>query len=126
MKIEYSSVIAHPKSRLVALALSGLLAVSASFVLEGPAQAQIGVGIDIGVPPPPPRYEVVPVIPTGYIWVPGYWEWFHGTHVWRRGHLAEGRAGYRWAPDHWESRGDMHHYEPGRWERDPGYHEHGR
>jgi hypothetical protein len=87
-----------------------------------PALAQVGVSVDIGVPPPPPRYEAVPVVPAGYVWAPGYWEWFHGTHVWRRGHLVEERRGYAWAPDHWEARGSVHHFEPGHWERDPNYH----
>jgi hypothetical protein len=115
----------HTLGRVVSATIFwGALALGALGALApcAPASAQIGVAVDIGVPPPPPRYEPVPVVPVGYVWAPGYWEWVHGTHVWRRGHLVEARPGYRWAPDHWEERGGQHHFEPGRLERDPDYH----
>lgn len=117
-----------PRRRVPLLQQAVSTAVVATIVALGgvgfsaPAAAQVGVSIDIGVPPPPPRYEAVPVVPPGYVWAPGYWEWVHGTHVWRRGYLLAARPGYRWAPDHWEARGGQHHYEPGRWEPEPGYH----
>lgn len=96
--------------------------------VAAPASAGIDVQIGIGLPPPP-RVEVVPVAPVGYVWAPGYWDFFHGQYVWRRGHFIEGRPGYRWVPESWERRGEYHHFNEGHWDRDPNYHEdhdHGR
>jgi hypothetical protein len=86
-----------------------------------PAHAGVDVSIGIGVPPPP-RVEVVPAAPAGYVWAPGYWDFFQGQYVWRRGHFQQGRPGYRWVPETWERRGDVHHFNEGHWDRDPDYH----
>ena len=82
-----------------------------------PALAGIDVDINIG-PPPPPRVEMVPAVPDGYVWAPGYWEFFHGQYVWRRGHMIEHRRGYHWVPETWDRRGDHHHFEEGHWDHD--------
>ncbi|MGA2551748.1 MAG: hypothetical protein ABSF50_16490 [Burkholderiaceae bacterium] len=116
MKEDLSKSVAGIVRRAVpSLILGAVLAVGGLAVATSAWSAV--VGIDIDVAPPPPRYEPVPAVPPGYVWAPGYWEWVHGTHVWRRGHLVAGRPGYHWVPDHWEDRGGRHHYEPGRWER---------
>jgi len=52
------------------LSLSLLLAAA---VFAAPAYAQISVTINIA--PPAPQYEVVPAVPPGYVWAPGYWAW---------------------------------------------------
>jgi hypothetical protein len=50
--------------------------------------AQIGVSITVGVMPPPiPVYAQPPIREEGYLWVPGYWEFFNGA--------------YRWHPRYW-------------------------
>ena len=94
-----------------------------------PAFAGINVGIEIGIPPPPMRVEVVPPTPEGYVWAPGYWDYFQGQHVWRRGHFIEARPGYRWVPESWERHGDLHRFNQGHWDRDENYrgdrHDHG-
>jgi hypothetical protein len=126
MNNKFAPGVLRSSGRVLAPALvSVALAVGAVGFTET-ASAQVGVSVDIGVPPPPPRYEVVPAVPVGYIWAPGYWEWFHGTHVWRRGHMIEGRPGYRWSAERWEFRDGHHHFEPGRWENDPDFHGHRR
>ncbi len=119
MKLERKTL-ATPVKRLV-LQGAFLLAAGASV----PAFAGLDVNIDIGAPPAP-RVEAVPVAPAGYVWAPGFWEFFHGQYVWRRGHFIEGRPGYRWAPETWDRRGNAHHFEEGHWERDPNYHDHHR
>jgi hypothetical protein len=116
MKHELVQWMMSPLKRTAILgcfAVTGLLPIAAS--------AQVSINIDIGVPPPPPRVEEVPAVPVGYVWAPGYWEWFHGHHVWRRGHLVAGRPGYVWVADRWEPHGQTHHFVPGHWESDPGY-----
>ncbi len=102
------------------IGLIGALLVASS--VATPAFSQVSIGVEVGVPPPAPRVEVVPVAPSGYVWAPGFWEFFHGQYVWRRGHFVEGRPGYRWVPENWERRGEVHHFNAGHWDRDPNYH----
>ena len=115
MKADRSILTASLKR--VALQGSFLLAATLSI----PAFAGVDVRIDLGAPPPP-RVETIPVAPAGYVWAPGYWDFFQGHYIWRRGHFMEGRPGYRWAPEVWERRGEVHHFNEGHWERDPDYH----
>jgi len=99
--------------------LRTLLQAASTFAACASVPAFAGIDVDINIgPPPPPRYEAVPVAPAGYVWAPGYWEFFHGQYVWRRGHFNEARPGYRWVPETWERRGDHHHFEEGHWDRD--------
>jgi hypothetical protein len=103
--------------------ISALVALSSAAV---PALAAVNVNLEVGVAPPPPREEVIPTAPAGYVWAPGYWDYFQGQYVWRRGHFIEGSPGYRWVPDNWEHRGDVHHFNAGHWDHDPDYHGHPR
>ena len=110
MKLERTSP-TFAKRALLQAAL--LVAVGASV----PAFAGIDVELNVGAPPPP-RVEVVPAVPAGYVWAPGFWEYAHGQYVWRRGHMIEHRPGYHWVPETWDRRGDHHHFEEGHWDRD--------
>jgi len=80
------------------------------------AQAQVSWSITIG--PPQPIYEVVPMLPPGYVWAPGYWAWNHDRHIWVRGRTIVQRPGYRWEPDRWEQSGNGYYRQPGNWARD--------
>jgi hypothetical protein len=84
-----------------------------------PALAQVSISINIA--PPPPQYEVVPALPPGYVWAPGYWAWHGNQHVWVHGRSIVQRPGYRWEPDRWEQRDHGYYRQPGRWERDADY-----
>ena len=95
------------------LSLSFLLLASASAL---PAFAQ--VYLNIGIAPPALQYEVLPNIPRGYVWVPGYWAWHNDRYVWIRGRTVVQRAGYVWAPDRWEQRNQSYYRNPGHWQRD--------
>ena len=97
--------------------LALLLATSASFA--APAYAQISVNISLA--PPAPQYEVMPTIPSGYIWAPGYWGWSGERHVWVRGRTIAQREGYRWQPDRWDERDHKYYRTAGYWERDNDY-----
>ncbi|MBU1040555.1 MAG: YXWGXW repeat-containing protein [Proteobacteria bacterium] len=87
-------------------------------VMATPALAQMSISIDIGRAPPPPRHEEVHVAPHGYFWLPGYWLWDGGRHQWNEGRMERSRPGQHWRQAQWEDRGQVHHFEPGRWERD--------
>jgi hypothetical protein len=87
-------------------------------VMATPALAQMSISIDIGRAPPQPRYEEVRIAPQGYFWLPGYWFWDGGRHQWNEGHMERSRPGQHWRQAQWEDRGQVHHFEPGRWERD--------
>jgi len=80
------------------------------------ALAQVSFSINVG--PPPPIDEVVPMMPQGYVWAPGYWAWNHDQHIWIRGRSMVQRTGYRWEPDRWEQRGNGYYRQPGSWARD--------
>ena len=95
------------------LSLSLVLAASA---FAAPAYAQISLNINLA--PPAPQYEVVPVVPPGYVWAPGYWGWSGERHVWVRGRTIVHRDGFRWAPDRWEQRDQNFFRTAGHWERD--------
>lgn len=98
----------HPMVRNLLLSLA-LVAGSTAF-------AQVSFNIVLA--PPPPVYEVVPAVPPGYVWAPGYWAWNHDRHIWVRGRSMVQRAGYRWEPDRWEQRDGIYSRQVGRWERD--------
>lgn len=87
-------------------------------VMATPALAQMSISIDIGRAPPPPRYEEVRTAPHGYFWLPGYWFWDGGRHQWHEGRMERSRPGQHWRQAQWEDRGQVHHFEPGRWESD--------
>ena len=88
----------------------------AASALAAPAYAQINFNISIA--PPAPQHEVVPVIPAGYLWAPGYWGWSGERHVWVRGSTILQRDGFRWEPDRWEQRDRTYFRQVGHWERD--------
>ncbi len=69
--------------------------------------------------PPQPRREVVYARPSQHhVWVPGYWAWNHGRHVWIAGHYETPPRGYRsWEEPRWERRGGSHIFIEGRWSR---------
>jgi hypothetical protein len=71
----------------------------------------------VEIAPPPPRVEVVPAPRRGYVWVPGYWDWRHGRHVWVSGAWVRERRGYRYAAPRWVERNGRWYMEQGRWAR---------
>jgi hypothetical protein len=83
---------------------------SAATLAPGVALADIYVR----VAPPVPRYEVVPALQPGWVWVPGYWNWNGRHYVWVNGHRVHQRRGHHWVPDRW-------HEDHGRWRRDHGH-----
>jgi WXXGXW repeat (2 copies) len=86
----------------------------AASVFAASAYAQISISIA----PPAPQYEVVPIVPAGYVWAPGYWGWTGERHVWVGGRAILQREGYRWEPDRWEQRDRAYYRTAGHWERE--------
>ncbi len=91
----------------------------AAGAFSAPASAQVSFNINIG--PPAPQYEVVPTLPSGYVWAPGYWGWTGERHVWVRGRSIVQREGYRWEPDRWEQRNNGYFRTAGHWQQDKHY-----
>jgi hypothetical protein len=96
---------------LAALAVSGAM-------VSVPAQAATSINVQIG--PPPPRYEVVPVVRPGYLWVPGHWEWAGNRHVWVAGHYLRERPGFYYTQPVWVQSGPHWVYHGGGWARGNG------
>ncbi|BCL86276.1 hypothetical protein MAFF211471_13590 [Ralstonia solanacearum] len=95
-----------------------LLTAGAAWVAV-PAQAQVSIGVQIGptMPPPPPQYEAVPVMPPGYVWAPGYWQWQEGRYMWRPGYRVHERQGYAYRAPRWEQGPNGWMMREGGWDR---------
>jgi hypothetical protein len=91
-----------------------LLLASSATALSLPAAAEIYVNIA----PPAPRYEVVPAPRSGYVWVPGYWDWRGNHNVWAKGHRERERHGMYWHPNRWTESNGHYILERGRWDKE--------
>jgi len=92
-----------------AAVVAGALSISGAF-----AQAQLEVIVPTA--PPAARVEVVPTVPSGRVWQPGYWRYEHDKYDWREGRIVEPpRPGATWSPGRWEKRGTGYIYLDGRW-----------
>lgn len=83
-----------------------------------PAAAPVATQeIAVAEPPPPPQREVIYERPAPtYVWVPGFWSWQNGRHVWIAGHWElPPRANVMWVPARWELRGNRYVLLPGYW-----------
>lgn len=98
--------------------LAALIALGAAFA-PLPSHAQPHVSVTISTAPPAPIYEAVPVVRSGHVWAPGYWEWRGRRHAWVPGHYIVARPGYVYAPPSWHHRGGRWVMEPSRWDRGP-------
>lgn len=99
--------------------IRGAIATAAlTALLSAPAHAQ-RASIVVQIAPPVPQVEVVPVVPRGKVWVPGYWQWNGSQHVWVRGQVSTHRSGYVWAPARWVEKNGRWEFREGIWVR-PG------
>lgn len=103
------------KTLVTVLLAAGTLGATA---LPATSEASSPVVVSVRVAPPPLRYEVVPALRRGYIWVPGYWDWRGHRHVWVSGVWVRERRGYIYQPHRWEQRGEGWYLNRGRWDRD--------
>ena len=73
----------------------------------------------VTIAPPPPRREVVVYSSRpsfDYVWVPGYWNWYGGRHVWISGRWDRPPHGRRhWDAPRWEHRRGGYIFVEGRW-----------
>lgn len=73
----------------------------------------------VTIAPPPPRNEVIvyssrPSV--DFVWVPGYWNWYGGRHVWISGRWDRPPHGHhRWESPRWEHRHGGYLFIDGRW-----------
>lgn len=87
-----------------------------SIVVESTGWRSDGV---VTIAPPPPRREVIvyhtrPSI--DFVWVPGYWNWHSGRHVWISGRWDRPPRGHRhWESPRWERRHGGYRFVEGRW-----------
>jgi hypothetical protein len=52
--------------------------------------------------PPAEIVEVRSPVPfAGAVWIPGYWHWNGGSHIWIAGRWSAPRPGFVWEPHHW-------------------------
>ena len=75
----------------------------------------------IRIAPPEPRYERVPRARSGYVWVPGYWNWRGHRHEWVRGTWMRERPGYVYQQPRWIQRDGQWYMEQGRWDQGRGH-----
>lgn len=67
--------------------------------------------------PPPPRREIAYSRPSPHhVWVPGYWAWNRGRHVWIAGHYETPPRGRdSWVEPRWDRRGGSYVFIEGHW-----------
>ena len=95
-----------------------LLATLVAAAVGGTAVPTIAsADVIVRVAPPAPRYEVVPAARRGWVWVPGYWDWRRGRHVWVSGTWVRERPGYRYYGPQWAERDGRWHMAQGYWRR---------
>ncbi|KAF1008512.1 MAG: hypothetical protein GAK28_00933 [Luteibacter sp.] len=108
-------------TRTLAIATAlGLAVGAASFAPLATAREVIVTTVRVA--PPPPRYEVVPGPRVGYVWAPGYWNWYGGRYVWIGGRWYAGRPGYVYHPPVWRPYGGGWRIERETWVRGPRWH----
>ena len=95
--------------------LLGALATAAIGVMPLPSLA---AGVYVDIAPPAPRYEVEPAPRTGFVWVPGFWDWRGHRHVWVKGHFERERHGMYWHPNRWVQNDGRWSLEHGHWDRE--------
>jgi len=95
------------RNTLIALCF---VAGSVATAFATPAAADVYVRIA----PPAPRYEAVPVVPPGWAWAPGYWNWSGRHYVWVHGRKVRAHGHGHWVPDRWVE-------DQGRWRREHGH-----
>ncbi len=73
----------------------------------------------VTIAPPPPRREVIvyssrPSV--DFVWVPGYWNWHSGRHVWISGRWDRPPHGHHnWHAPRWERHRGGYRFVEGRW-----------
>ena len=95
------------------LLLAGIATTFAGFALPSFAE-----DLYIDVAPPARRVERMEYR-SGFVSVPGTWEYRNGKHEWVAGRYVAERKGYRYAPDRWVSNDDNKWtHQRGGWNRD--------
>jgi YXWGXW repeat-containing protein len=91
----------------------------ATLAVPLPSSAQaVQAEIYVLQPPPPPRVEVVPAPRSGYVWVPGHYQYRTDNYVWAEGSWEPARPGYVFRAPAWVEREGRWVYQPPRWDRD--------
>ncbi len=108
------------RKTLVSIVLATATLGAASLLMSTEAAARHDVYIRVA---PPVQYvEAVPSYRSGYVWVPGYWDWradrHGGRHVWVEGSWLRERHGYAYRPHRWVDNGGHWVQERGHWDRD--------
>jgi hypothetical protein len=73
--------------------------------------------ISVTEPPPAPQREIIYERPNPtYVWIPGYWGWREGRHVWIAGQWTQPpRANVAWVAPRWEPRAGRYVFVNGFW-----------
>lgn len=95
-----------------------LIAAGALGAVANPRVSAAAVDVFVQIAPPAPRYEPLPALRVGYVWVPGYWNWRGHRHVWVAGVWVKERHGYHFQPHRWVERNGGWFLDRGRWDRD--------
>ena len=67
-------------------------------------------------PPAPMREAPPPIVFERSVWIPGYWFWDGGRHVWRSGHYEVAPVrGSVWVPHVWVKAGGAWNLREGYW-----------
>jgi hypothetical protein len=83
-----------------------------------PALSHDVIFTEIDSPPPAMQVEVVPAARTGYVYIPGYWDYRNNTYTWVSGHFEPARVGYVFVAPRYEQVDGRWRMYAGRWTND--------
>ncbi len=104
-----------------AAALLALAALGGCVAYPNGAVGPIGPEVYVDAAPPAPLYENVTIAPSvGYVWIPGFWNWYGGRYTWNAGRWGRPPQGYNhWRPGQWQHTPRGHRWTGGQWDRSP-------
>ena len=71
-------------------------------------------------PPPAAQVETIPVLQSGQVWAPGYWNWTGESYVWVSGRSIDERQAGQMAPNRADQRSTNTYSHPGSWDSENG------
>ncbi|HXN15923.1 MAG TPA: YXWGXW repeat-containing protein [Usitatibacter sp.] len=71
--------------------------------------------VEVAAPPPAAVVEVTPVVPEGYVWTPGYWDYRDNSYAWVNGRSEPLRPGYHYVTPRWEENDGRWRIYQGQW-----------
>lgn len=102
------------------LSIAAIIARKFSVVKSFPEKYPASSDIVLKNAPPPPKTETTPSPRAGLVWIPGFWNYVGGWHVWQAGGWELAREGQHYVHAEWKQCVNGWQLHRGRWQDLPG------